>query len=561
MFIMWYWKPSTLVEGGFTLTLNNKKGSENIMDFATGNQDIQRIVDKRHIEGYHHRNCYEDLAKYVFHTDDARVCTLYGLRRTGKTTLMVQAMDALKKLGRAGEILYVHANDGDHISSLKKLMDTHPDAKYIFVDEATKMEDFQGASSILADRYAAEEGRRIVLTGTDSLGIKFALSSELFDRAHVIHTTYIPFREHSYLLDTKDIDDYIRFGGTLTDGSVFYNQDASNDPDFDYTNDAIALNIQHSLEHYDGGEGSFGALLDLYANDELTTFINKLVEKDSHDYFERMLNRSFKSNTIGSVRQLVETHPNDFEQADADLLRDPVLLERVREVLNIKPTFHTPITRRAMDEVKRYLRALEVVYPLSGEENRILFTQPGLRFSQISKIIGALKENDTVTKGYPQSVQEKIWQRLTDNVMGNIMEDVVFADLLRDKKINERYAVKKFEDHIGHHEFDVVLLDKKEDLAYLFEVKHSKEQVPEFQARHLLNPEACRSAEEFYGAKIAGKTVLYRGEKSVSDGGVSYLNAGNFLRHPQECIKDIQKVYENQHAMHADLNSTRLKNV
>lgn len=41
---------------------------------------------------------------------------------------------------------------------------------------------------------------KIVLSGTDSLGFWFTLHQELYDRAKAIHTTFIPYREHSRLL-------------------------------------------------------------------------------------------------------------------------------------------------------------------------------------------------------------------------------------------------------------------------------------------------------------------------------------------------------------------------
>ena len=50
---------------------------------------------------------------------------------------------------------------------------------------------------------------KIVLSGTDSLGFWFALHQELYDRAVTIHTTFIPFREHSRLLGIDSIDEYI----------------------------------------------------------------------------------------------------------------------------------------------------------------------------------------------------------------------------------------------------------------------------------------------------------------------------------------------------------------
>lgn len=39
-----------------------------------------------------HRDCYNDLAKFLEHDYSGKVLILYGLRRTGKTTLIRQAI-------------------------------------------------------------------------------------------------------------------------------------------------------------------------------------------------------------------------------------------------------------------------------------------------------------------------------------------------------------------------------------------------------------------------------------------------------------------------------------
>ena len=91
------------------------------------------------------------------------------------------------------------------------------------------MEDFIDTASVLSDIFAGM-GMKIVLSGTDSLGFWFAERDELYDRAFTLRTTFIPFREHARLLGTDDVDEYIRFGGTLRAGEIlFSHRDAKND--------------------------------------------------------------------------------------------------------------------------------------------------------------------------------------------------------------------------------------------------------------------------------------------------------------------------------------------
>ena len=126
--------------------------------------------------------------------------------------------------------------------------------EYVFIDEVTLMPDFIDSAALFSDIYAAQ-GMKIVLSGTDSLGFWFALHRELYDRAVTIHTTFIPFREHSRLLGIDSIDEYIRYGGTLRAGELDFDdkdvisEDASFRDDEStrrYIDTAICKNIQHS---------------------------------------------------------------------------------------------------------------------------------------------------------------------------------------------------------------------------------------------------------------------------------------------------------------------------
>ena len=90
----------------------------------------------------------------------------------------------------------------------------------------------------------------IVLSGTDSLGFLFTESEELYDRCILLHTTWIPYREFENVLGITGIDNYIRYGGTMSLGGRHYNTQSTfvtkRSAD-EYVDSAIAKNIQHSL--------------------------------------------------------------------------------------------------------------------------------------------------------------------------------------------------------------------------------------------------------------------------------------------------------------------------
>lgn len=171
---------------------------------------------------------------------------------------------------------------------------------HIFIDEVTKLQNFINASASLADRYAAM-GKRVVLAGTDSLGFRFARSGELFNRIEMIHTTFVSFREYHRLLN-RDLNDYIRFGGTLTDGRQLYNDDRRT---WDYTNSAIVDNITHSLQKWNRGS-EYDILSSLADNGDLSSAIRKILEEHSGRFVYTIINNEFKSHDKGSLIDLLD---------------------------------------------------------------------------------------------------------------------------------------------------------------------------------------------------------------------------------------------------------------
>ncbi len=72
----------------------------------------------------------------------------------------------------------------------------------------------------------------------------------------MLHTTFIPYREFENVLGINGIDEYIRYGGTMSLGGINYNVSTpfSNIKDTEeYINTSIAKNIQHSLKMYQYG--------------------------------------------------------------------------------------------------------------------------------------------------------------------------------------------------------------------------------------------------------------------------------------------------------------------
>ena len=479
------------------------------------------------------RECFSKIHDYVYGNSTDRVFILYGLRRTGKATLIRQLIaemteDMLEKTA------FMQVNSTLNLArmnlDLKRITDLG--YRYLFIDEVTLMDDFIEGAALFSDVYATR-GIKIVLSGTDSLGFVFSEDRELYDRCYMLHTTFVPYREFERVLGLKGIDEYIRYGGTMSLGGVDYNRlgmtFATKESTAEYVDSAIAHNIQHSLKNYQY-EGHFRHLAELYEAQELTNAINRVVEDMNHRFTIEVLTRDFHSSDLSlSAKNLLRdrNEPNDIlYRVDAEQIT-----EQLMELLNIKnkPELQVELTDVHRYEIKEYLDLLDltidldVVYMsnLNKKEKHTAISQPGMRYSQAEALIKSLM-NDDVFRTLPLAGRNAVTQRILSDVRGRMLEDIV---LLETRMARPECEVFKLLFDVG--EFDMVIFNPETASCEIYEIKYSKEIVPQ-QTKHLLDEKKCMDTEYRYGT-ITGKYVLYRGETKMVDD-VQYLNVEQYLK-------------------------------
>ena len=484
------------------------------------------------VRGFERRSCYAELESFLERSYPGKVFILYGLRRTGKTTLIRQAIASLsaRDFDRAAFIQVKPGITLGEINADLRWLRDH-DYQYVFIDEITLAEDFIEGAALLSDIYAAS-GIKIVLSGTDSLGFLLSESEELYDRCILLHTTWIPYREFERVLNIKGIDEYIRYGGTMSLGGKHYNEPVTfktRKSTDEYIDSAIARNIQHSLRLYQDG-GHFRHLADLYEKNELTSAINRVIEDINHRFTLEVLTNDFKSHDLGiSKRNLRKDRENPtdiLDRIDEETFVDG--LRKTLEILN-KNEQSIAITEAHRIEIKEYLDLLDLTVdiptefiPIKDEKSyRTVVSQPGMRYSQAEALVQQLlldKEFQTIS-AVERAV---ILERILNEIRGRMMEEIL---LLETKMAYPDKQVFKLQFAIG--EFDMVIADPASITTEIYEIKHSAEMVPE-QYKNLVDEEKCQATEFRYGT-ITKKAVIYRGEDAV-DGDIRYLNVENYLR-------------------------------
>ncbi|WP_022765812.1 AAA family ATPase [Butyrivibrio sp. XPD2006] len=444
------------------------------------------------------RDCYAIIDRYIHSPAGDNVCLLYGLRRTGKTTIIRQVILNMndKEFSKA---VYIKAKQSDTMADINKDLKNlrRHGFRYVFVDEVTLINDFIDSASLFSDVYAAG-GMKIVLSGSDSLGLFIASNEELYDRAVTVHTTFIPFREHARLLGINSVDEYIRYGGTLKAGELnSENKDVNSDEasfrddesTHRYIDTAICRNIQHSLKFYEDG-GHFRHLKKLYEADELTNAINRVIQDMNHEFTKEVI--------LGN-----KEIPGELCDTSDKLKKQ----EQIPEVVL---------------EVRNYLREMEVVEyvePLG----RYVFTQPGIRYCQAEAfVLKLLQSNEARTLSEREKTQME--HMILGDIKRRMVEDTVFLETQKELPKSK----KTFKLQFDTGELYMVLYDTKTDTCELYEMLHD-DNATKVQDNSLLKKENCDFVQRKYG-KIVKKVALYQGKSDIGIDGCQYHNIADYLR-------------------------------
>ena len=262
----------------------------------------------------------------------------------------------------------------------------------------------------------------------------------------------------------------------------------------------------------------------------MTSAINRVVEDINHRFTIEVLTRDFVSNDLGisakDLRKDRERPTDVLDRIDKSAFTEG-LKNRLR-ILN-KPEQSVEITDAHRIEIKEYLDLLDLTVDIPTEflpvrseaAFRTAVAQPGLRYAQAESFVRQLLM-DEAFQHISASDRAMILRRILDEIRGRMMEDIV---LLETQAAFPSKKVFRLQFAVG--EFDMVIWDPDAVTCELYEIKHSKEAVPQ-QCRFLTDAEKCEAAEFRYG-RITKKAVIYRGP-DMRDGEVEYINVEGYLK-------------------------------
>lgn len=475
---------------------------------------------------------------------DGKVGVIYGLRRTGKTTIMEQLI--ADNADRFSFEFWEATNQDtmkDVYACLDKALNNKTDC--VFIDEITNVSDFIDESALLADIYA-KEGLRIVLAGTDSLSFVFAENSSLYDRTENISTTYIPFEEHCRVLGTKDMDDYISYGGLMKKGLT--NEDRivhDYQSTCKYLDDAVSGNISRSIQ-----------CLARYSNDtelsevtlpEMRAVIEKMVEK-----YSGVLNTDLANEELKKAVLSFPTDTKEFKELEGvevfKTLRanKPDIVKEFVNAINadaqITHKWSEEMILRLENELIRlgFISATnnqEFIYDenLGWRSNPVhkdyYLIQPAIKYYHLKKALEFVESNEHYNN-LSEAGKQFVMDKLDSKIRGDMTEQIVVFEtskaLSSDKFFVCKVSFSNSDPNKEKGEYDMLIYDRERNSYFAFEIKHTTEPYSG-QYCHLMNEKFKEVIDSKYGSK-ENVSVLYNGKPFKTPSGVLYLNISDFIK-------------------------------
>lgn len=443
------------------------------LNIITG-EDLKLLVQPS--KDFTPRIIFKDLINYIEDTNIKKLLELYGLRRTGKTILMLQSIDCILNSGvSSNDIVYIECTNNCSAYDLLKFLKTRK-YKYIFIDEITKAHDFY---VYIASICTVTFGIKTIIAGTDSL--YFYLSrSEMYGRYEKFSTTFISYKDWC-TINNKNLSilNYIQNAGILGNyDTVDY-----------YIDDAISNNIQISLDNIlpfirDSDCQKLSGLIEMYPR-----IVTKVTEMNS--VIDESLNLNFKNDDI-----------------DRNVLK---YLEQLLYELDFYKEF---------DEKILYNGNVE-------EKKRNLQLQPIIRYTQYLKCLDLL-ENKLNLFGVSR---ESFNNEYLPKIEGELLEQVILTHIstVYNKKYYDLFTYKEKE---SGAEIDLVILNKWYGDCILVEIKRS-DTLDKRYFRWLNNEDVIKNIKyNFNVNNILKKIILYRGETRTLDKlGIECVNIEEFLLH------------------------------
>ena len=499
------------------------------------NVTLSEDMDYSAVNKLQKRDCYKEIERYLSGPCNGTVCAVAGLKQTGKTTLMKQAMADMARNGiRSAYVIPPGRLNGfeDLIKDLKTLREMG--VKTVFVDEITWLNDTLDNVIALSKSFAPD--MKIVFSGTDSLEMNIISQGEIYRELEMIDTTVVSFQEFVKLTEYETMDDYIRYGGTLMDKKA---RSAFSDPvtALRYMDSAIIDNVIHFLRKDE--------MISKQDEAEVKNALYRVIDDELHRFshidtetFEQRFKREPGRGDVSSGFMVAKR--DDFDIAEVNAVLDAAFgYQKHNEAY---------LNSKWLGKAEEYLVEAGILQREIGTrvEANNTFTEwgksgdstlphyivmPGLRYQLTVQKVKTVLQTDQY-KNLPDNTKEAMLKFIEAHMLGQQMEEIAAVHIYN--HYCDEYngvSVRKLYTGAAHNaEADIAVIYNSETdekpTVDLFEVKHNYAMNSKM-ANHILSSSFLALLGNHYN--VRNKVILYNGDNVNAVNGAKYRNINDFL--------------------------------
>ena len=316
-----------------------------------------------------------------------RLFTLSGLRGTGKTVALLQALrqyDRYKGLYVTLDTKFNGTSD-ELCDYLDKLI---VGKEIVVIDEATRIKDLIINGDVLYERIH-NKGHNLILSGTDSLALVKTQSSGLYHRVVDKNITFISLSESMRVMGFT-FKDYIKIGGLYKVDSIDDFQKFTR-----YVDTAIVDNLLNTIEKNKTATG-FGSIKEMSSVD-LRSLVFGIIYSVCYKHIlaydgSEDIEKAYREYSFNKVI-------NIFDLGIGDILSTDIMNDIICSSLGISRRYIA--TRNQITEVIRLMMELGIMIQLKNlgsDPDNFYFTNPSLVNQAYSKIYDVIIEQGVKTK-------------------------------------------------------------------------------------------------------------------------------------------------------------------
>ena len=485
---------------------------------------------KAHIEknaGFNKRDAFYKLSEWLQDLrPDGHIGALFGLRRTGKTVVLHQlAYEYMSKGVKVAYAVYGYKQTEFNVvyKAIKRLV--KEGYQIVLLDEITRTEGFYDSSMLLSDDVCA----KVVIAGTESLMLWWAMGDPLFGRTILAKTTTMRYQEYKRLFRDATLIDFMCYGGVLWDNERGNDVEVTIEK---YLETSVIENIKNSVNLLEDWHthSDKGTLMRVSA-DTLFRLLVAVCECAAQVDVEAHV----KANWGDSIAwRLTQAHTN---KAVGGMKSD----SRLKVIRDGIQTFYMCVPSGEYDEalveilIKRlknlgFMSEVMELHDGGKTQKTLVITQPYIKREFVRRNLSMFAE-------FKNLELESTSDKMESIAYGVILEDIVYLEA-RTRYFDNNAMIDNVAKFRGkdEQEIDVCIFHKDKHLS-LIEVKLNEEKYKQGvnsnngHDRWLTDEGVAAELKRVYGAKKITRTVLYMGvtDEAPDNDGVRWVNVEEWL--------------------------------